>query len=254
MPGQLVPEAGDQRVAPAAERSHHPLDLGLDLLVGERRGRRELRGMVGAGRGVRLEVGHRLGDVRRRQRAADAPAGHRVRLAGAVHDHRALEQLVGKIEHRGRRAGPVMDHAVDLVRDDPDVVLLGPLSDGLQLRQRVHRAGGIAWRAEDQPLGALGRRAVEVLHAHLETPVERAGHHHRLRAREVHDLGVRDPGRRRNQHLVGLAEQGVADIEERLLGPRADDDVVGIHRAAAREPDIRWAMAARRSARPMFGG
>ena len=133
MPGASARKRAHQIVPPPTERGHHPGDLRVHLLVGEGRRRRPLGRMVRPGGGVRLERRHGLGEVRRRQRRADAPAGHRVRLAGAVDDDGALEQLVGQVEQRRRRAGAVVDPAVDLVRDDPDLVLLGPLRDRAQL-------------------------------------------------------------------------------------------------------------------------
>ena len=174
--------------------------------------------------------------MRRRQRRADAPAGHRVGLAGAIDDDGALEQVVGQIEQRGRRAGSVVDPAVDLVRDDPDLVGLGPLGDRPQLGQRVHGAGGIARRAEDEAAGQLVAGPVEVLGTDLEPPLEIAGHQHRLGPAEMHDLGIGHPGRRRDQHPVLGAEEREAGVEDRLLGARAHDDVVGVDGPAARHP------------------
>ena len=97
-PGCLAAEAVHQVVAAAAERGHHAADLGVHPLVGEGGGGRPLRRVVGAGGGVRLKRRHGLGEVGRRQRGADPPPGHRVRLARAVDDRPCARAA--------RRAGP----------------------------------------------------------------------------------------------------------------------------------------------------
>ena len=192
--------------------------------------------MVGAGGGVGLERGHRLGEMGWRERGADAPAGHRVRLAGAVDDDGALQQIVGQVQQRRRGAGAVVDPAVDLVRDDPDPVRLGPFGDGAELRQGVDRSGRVARRAEDQAPRHLVRRAIEVPCADLEPPLHVPRHQHRLGPAEMNDLGIGDPGGRGNQHSVLGSEEREAGVEDRLLGARAHHELVGIHRATPGHP------------------
>ena len=102
---------------------------------------------------------------------------------------------------------------------------------GLQLGEGVDRPGGVARRAEDQAAGELVARPVQILDADLEAPLRVARHQHRLGPGQMHDLGVGDPGRRGDEHPVLGAEEGEAGVEDRLLRPRADDDVVGIDRA-----------------------
>ena len=51
----------------------------------------------------------------------------------------------------------------------------------------------------------------------------------------MHDLGIGDPGRRRNRHDVAGAEEREARVEQRLLGTVRHDDVIGVHGPAARQ-------------------
>ena len=236
MPGRLAAEPLHQHVAPAAERGHHPGDLGVHLLVGEGGRGGPLGRLVGAGGGVGLERRHRLGQMGRRQRRADAPAGHRVRLARAVDDHRALEQLVRQVQQRGRRAGPVVDAAIDLVRDDPDVVRLGPLGDR-RSSARVYTApvglhGEQRMRPRVSLLLARSRSRALTLRPHSRSPGTSTG----SARREMHDLRIGDPGRRGNQHPILGPEQREAGVEDRLLRSRAHDDLVGIDRPPTRHP------------------
>jgi hypothetical protein len=104
----------------------------------------------------------------------------------------ALEQLIGRSRKDALAAVPVVDAAIDLVGDDPDPAVPGPLRDPADLGFGVDRTGRIAGRADDEARDQLVVR-VQVLHADLEPPLQRAGHHHRLGACEVHRSGDRRP-------------------------------------------------------------
>ena len=232
--GEILAEARHDEVAPFAEFAHHAVYVLLHALIAQCRGRGELRGVVRAGGGMRLQGRHRFRDLRRCEREPNAPPRHRVRLADAVdHDH-AFEQIVGKIEKRRRGPGSVVNAPIDLIGDHPDFLCFGPLRDRTNFRVRIDGARWIAGRAHDQARRAR-EHALQVVHARLETPLRVARNHHRSRAREMDDLRVGHPRGRRNRDDIARPEQRETGVEQRLLGAVRDDDVIGVDRPAARE-------------------
>ena len=111
-------------------------------------------------------------DVGRGDHPADPPPGHGVRLGHAVDD----DALVGEVrhEHRHRRelVGSVREVLVDLVGDHPHAALDGPLPDRRHLLGRVHGAGRVVRADEQQHLGALGVRRLELLDGDLEAGLD----------------------------------------------------------------------------------
>ncbi len=112
----------------------------------------------------------------------------------------------------------------------------GPGRNGPQLAGGIHRSGGITGRTEDEAPYQLVGLPLQVVGTHLEPPVGGAGNHDRLGAGKVDDLGVGNPGGRRNQDFVARTEQGEAGVEEGLFGAGADNDVLGRNIPARRKP------------------
>ena len=86
---------------------------------------------------------------RRHDRVAHPPAGHRERLGEAVEDDRPL----GHPGQRGDRdvlGAVVQDPAVDLVGEDPQVVLDGERGDPLEVAAGQHAAGRVGRRVDDE--------------------------------------------------------------------------------------------------------
>ena len=116
---------------------------------------------------------------------------------------------------------------VDLIRDDPDAVLEGPLADRGQLLGRVDAARRVGRRAHEQHLRAGGARGLELLDAHLVVLVGTREHLDGGRAGELDDLGVRGPVGGRQDGLVAGAQQRAEGLEDCLLAAVGDDDVGG---------------------------
>ena len=89
---------------------------------------------------MRLEGQRGLDDVGGADHPAHSPAGHRVSLGHAVEDDGLFREFGHQLDDvRGLRV-LVQQVLVDLVRDDPDAVLEGPLADRGQLLGRVDAA------------------------------------------------------------------------------------------------------------------
>ena len=109
-----------------------------------------------------VNLSRAVDDVCRRNDVAQAPAGHGVGLGQGAAGQRALlharqarevDVLVGRVD----------DVLVDLVRDDPQVVLLGHLGDRLELGAAEDVAAGVGRVAQDECLGAGdGARSLEL--------------------------------------------------------------------------------------------
>ena len=80
--------------------------------------------------------------VGRADHPADAPPGHRVGLRDTVDDDPAIAQLGRDDGHRDELGVAVDEVFVDLVTDDPDVVLGGPATDR---RDLVGTNDGARW-------------------------------------------------------------------------------------------------------------
>ena len=176
---------------------------------------------------MRLEGQRGLDDVGGADHPAHSPAGHRVGLGHAVED----DGLVGQLGHqlddvRGLRV-LVQQVLVDLIGDDPDAVLEGPLADRGQLLGRVDAARRVGRRAHEEDLRARRARGLELLDGHLVVLVGAGEHLDGGRAGELDDLGVRGPVRGRQDRLVAGAQQRGECLEDGLLAAVGDDDVGG---------------------------
>ena len=196
--------------------------------------------------GVRLEVGRGGDDVGGPDHPAHAPAGHRIGLRDAVDDNAALGQL-GHPGDDGRELDvAVHEQLVDLVGDDPEVVVGCPAPDGVDLLAPVDGAGRVLRRREEQDLRARRARRFQLLDGGAEAGGLVGLDGHREAAGEADGLGIRHPVRRREQHLVAGIEEGGEGVVERLLG------AVG-HQHLPRSPAVLSAIAVRSSGSPAVG-
>jgi len=116
----------------------------------------------------------------------------------------------------------------------PDVFLDRQLGQPAQRLLVVDRAGRVRRRAHQDDLGARRDRACHVLEPHVEVLVGRGRHIDRPPARELDDVVVADPRRRRDDDLVAFVDQRVDRVVQRLLRARAHDDLGEIERQAVR--------------------
>ncbi len=156
-------------------------------------------------------------DVVRPDHPADPPPGHGVGLGDTVDDDALIGEIGHERRHRGELVRTVGEVLVDLVGDHPDAVLQRPLPDRLDGLGRVHGTGRVVGADEQQHLGPLGPRRVELLDGDLEAAlgvgVDDDGH----AAGERDRLGVGGPVGRRHDHLVArVAERGEGGVDGML--------------------------------------
>ncbi|MDT4833093.1 hypothetical protein FQZ97_666800 [compost metagenome] len=202
--------------------------LGHDALrAGERLDRRGLAHRRRARGRLALHHGHR-GDQRARSRAvADAPASHRIGLRHAVHGERAFAQARLHRHRRCEREAVVEDVLVDVVREHPDVgVVEQHVGDRFQLRRAVGRTARVRRRVEKEPARARRDGRLQLRRGQAKAVLLAARHRHRHAAADLHDVGVRGPVRRRQDHLVARVQARHQRIEDHLLGARAHADLV----------------------------
>jgi hypothetical protein len=178
---------------------------------------------------VRLQVGGGLDHVERPDHPAHAPAGHGVRLGDAVDDDAPVGQVGHQRGHRREDVVAVRQVLVDLVGDDPDPPVHRPAADRLDLCRRVHDAGGVGWRDEQQGPGAVRNRRVQLVDRDPEAGRLIGGQHHRHAPGQADRLGVRRPERRREQHLVAGIEQGGEGVVDRVLAAVGDQHLRALH-------------------------
>ena len=100
------------------------------------------------------------------------------------------------------------------------------VGDLAHLGARAHRAGRIVGEVQHHPLG-LGRdRGLEVDGAQLEVVVLRARHRHRRGARERRLVGIGDPARRGDDHLVARVNARHQRVVHDLLAAVGDHDLL----------------------------
>jgi hypothetical protein len=104
------------------------------------------------------------------------------------------------------RAG-VGQPVVDLVGDQVEVVPLGQRDQRLQRGPRLHGAGRVRRRAEQDRLGARGERGGDQVGVDGETVLPAGRHRHRDAAGEPHARLVGDVAGFRHDHLVAGVEQ-----------------------------------------------
>ena len=97
----------------------------------------------------------------------------------------------------------------------------------LHLLGCVHRAGRVRGGHEEQHLGAVGARRLELLDRDEVALVGAREDVDLTAARELDGLGVRGPVRRGHEHLVALVEQHLERLVHGLLAAVGDDDLAG---------------------------
>ena len=91
---------------------------------------------------------------------------------------------------------------------------------------REHRAGRIARAVEDDDLGLRRHRAADGGGVEVEAGRLVAFHRHGHAAEEPRLLGIGDPVRARDDHLVAGVHQRHHDVVERVLGPAGHGHLV----------------------------
>ena len=113
-----------------------------------------------------LQVGSGLDEVGRTDHPADPPTGHCIGLCDAVQHHTGVSQVRNKSANGVVLVSVIGEMLVDLVGDDPDTVLNGPLPDGPDLIGRVDGTRRVGRRHEEQGLGARGTGSLQLVDGH----------------------------------------------------------------------------------------
>ncbi len=239
-PGRREAQLGErpEQPAPAAiELRAHGGDLGG---LAQRRGERGQVGALGdrvGGAGhLGLQRDDRLDRRARPGREADAVAGHGEDLARAIQHDRALARGLAGADGAGVGRALVHQAPVDLVGEDPQVVLYGDARQLRHLLRGPHVAARIGGRVQEHRAAARRDRAPDG--GEVRTQVGAAGDLHRHRAGDAHDFHVADPGRQEQQDLVARIDHGEHRARERVLGAVADDHVLGGAGDGAGAPDV----------------
>ena len=173
-------------------------------------------------------VAHHLGQLGVGGAVTDAPAGHGVALGHAVDDDRAVFDVLIQRSEGDELDVVIHEVAVDLVRDDIDIVPAAHLRDGLELRAGVDHAGRVAGRVEHEHLGLIRDGGVQLGGGDLEIRLLLRRNDHGHRARLLDHLGIADPVGRGDDDLVpGVAQRHQGNVN-RVLGARSDHDLPGL--------------------------
>jgi hypothetical protein len=114
---------------------------------------------------------------------------------------------------------------VDLVGDDPDVVLHGPLADGFDLVSRIDSAGRVRRRHEHERLGLVCASSFELVDRRPEAVGRGGEHRHGDTASEGDGLRIRGPIGSREDHFVAGVQQRGEGVVDRMLAAVGHQDV-----------------------------
>ena len=177
---------------------------------------------------VALQVGASLDYVGGCDHPSDSPAGHGVRLGNTVQDDALVGELRNDNGHRVMFVVAVDEVLVDLVGDDPKVVLDGPLADGFDLVAAIHRPGWVGWRNEQDRFGLVGAGSFELVDGCPETRLDVGEYGHMACAGEGDGLGVGGPVRGWDNDLVTRVEDDGKRASDGLLAAVGDEHVGGL--------------------------
>ena len=166
---------------------------------------------------VALNLQHRLDDGFGAGGVTQAPAGHRIRLRQAVHHNGA----VGEVGRNAQPARVVVDEenaVIQLIGEDDDVgVPARPIGNCSQLAVRIHHAGGVRWRVENEQARVRSGRCFELFGGDFEVLRCAGEHQHGFAFGQHHLLVIAHPVRRRNDDLAAGFDQRIDCEIDRLL-------------------------------------
>ncbi len=184
-----------------------------------------LRDDRGAGDDGLLVQRELTGEVRRPDDVAHPPPGHGVRLREREDRHHPLRAA----QRRGRDVTALEDElVVALVRDDPEVVLLGDVQHRAQAVGRLDRARRVAGRVDEDGAGARRDQRGEAVGVEREAVRRLQRIADRARVQDVrHRRVVRPAGVGHEQLVAGVEHQQQAG-EEAAAAAGRDDDLLGV--------------------------
>jgi len=148
---------------------------------------------------VALQSRHRPGDRPIAHRPADPPAGHREGLGKAADHDRSLPATALEGTDHFSLEDEVF---IDLVGDDPEVVLSGEGNQCFHLGSVIDGTGRVAGRVDDDSGGARSDELLEGLRRHPVTLIVARRNNNRDRIGKTDQIGEGNPVRCWQQHLV----------------------------------------------------
>ncbi|GBC91122.1 hypothetical protein HRbin14_01880 [bacterium HR14] len=232
----------------ATQPFHHPLAAGVKTLarllhpvavVLQGSQRRILRHRAGVGGHLILQRLNRAGDFGRRAEIANPPPRHRETFGDPINCDGLVPHLFAERADALVRMPVVHQLLIDLVGDNPEPMRERQRGNLLEGLARVDRACWVARRVENNRLrarrngsaqGVVGRQKVMAL-------VRR--HEHGHTAHQAHLLWIRDPARRRDNHLVAGVYQCHQRIEDGVLRAAGDHNLAGVVAELVFAPELR---------------
>ena len=175
---------------------------------------------------MRLHRAHGADQFDRTRAIADAPAGHGIGLADAVHGQGAILQARLDLR-RGDEFEIVKDQMlIDVVGQHPDMRMAQQhIGQAAHMRLAVAGPGRVRGRVQDHPSGLRGDRGLKLLGGDAIAVRHRALDDDGGAPCQQHHVGIADPIGRRDDHLVAGIERGHEGVVKDLLAAGADGDL-----------------------------
>ena len=173
--------------------------------------------------GKLVDLRHLGNDLLRSARIAESPAGHGVALGKSVDQDRALAHAGQRCD--GHMLRTVGKFAVDLIRDNDDILLDAHLRDGLEVFLRHDGAGRIVREREHEKFRLLGDRVAKFLRRQAEFIflLKRDLHRHALCQDDARL--VTHVARLRDDDLIARADHGADCKIDRLAAAHRHEDL-----------------------------
>ena len=228
--GEYIKGAVAGQAADAVDGIQRPVDEVMALFEGfvhflearlvafQRRLGRHLGNGGGVGGALRLDLFHRLDDIRRAAGVTDAPAGHGIGLGDAVeHECAVIEGRAGVDDVAEGLLGPE-DMFIHIIGGDQDVgIFQQHVPQGLELGHAVGLAGGVGGAVDDEQPGFVGDGGFELLGGDLEGLGLVALDDHRFAVRQHDHIGIGHPVGGGDDDFVTGVEQSLGQVEKALF-------------------------------------
>ena len=194
-----------------------------------------------------IEVGHQRDHRLRAGQPAHAPASHAVAFRHGIDDQRTL----GHAGQRARREVlAAAERPVDLVRQQPEIVLLADFGQLLEPFARVDSAGRVVRRIDQDGARVGLQRRADHVGARLEAVLGRRFNHGEAGAGGAERVGVGGVVGRDDDGVIARVEHALHGGVKRGLAARRGDDLVRFRRdARASSGGRRHGLAQARQAR-----
>ncbi len=177
---------------------------------------------------VALDGADGFGNGQGRGSEADAPAGHRICFGEAVHDNGVRLMLRRACGDALEDGIAVQKFFINFIAHDEHAFFHTHIAKRAHFIRRVHAAGGVARGIEDEEPRAVGDGGAELIGRYLEFRSVGGFDYHRCGTGERDHLGIAQPIRRRDNHLVAFLTGGEDHIITGMLAATGNDDLLRI--------------------------